>query len=150
MDETVTLEGTQELMSARDRGDSRHRRHGPGACGLQRRQTRLRCRTGNAPCYIEQSADLGKAAADILYGKCFDNGVLCSSPNSVVVDRSVEGEVRRQFQTQGGYFLSAAETDLLAKALITPQRLPNPALVGKSATYIADKAGFGSRRVRVR
>ncbi len=97
---------------------------------------------GNAPCYIEQSADLAKAAADILDGKCFDNGVLCSSPNSVVVDQAVDGEVRRQFQSQGGHFLSAAEADVLAKALITPQRLTNPALVGKSAAYIADKLGL--------
>jgi len=67
--------------------------------------------------------------------------VLCSSPNSVVVDQAVEGEVRRQFQAQGGYFLSAAEADALAKALVTPQRLPNPALVGKSAMFIAEKLG---------
>ena len=41
---------------------------------------------GNAPCYIERSADLKKAASDIMIGKTFDNGVLCSSENSVVVD----------------------------------------------------------------
>src|SRR5687767_5858739 len=97
---------------------------------------------GNAPCYIEQSADVAKAAADIIIGKSFDNGVLCSSPNSVVVDAAVDGETRRQFQAHGGYFLSSAETELLTKALIMPSRLPNPALVGKSATFIAEKIGI--------
>ncbi len=140
---TVTLEGTQELMKVRDVAVIL----ATGGMGLVRAaysagKPAYGVGPGNAPCYIEQSADLGKAAADILYGKCFDNGVLCSSPNSVVVDRTVEGEVRRQFQTQGGHFLSAAETDLLAKVLITPQRLPNPALVGKSAAHIADRAGI--------
>jgi len=67
--------------------------------------------------------------------------VLCSSPNSVVVDRAVDAEVRRQFQSQGGHFLSPAEADRLAKVLVTPQRLPNPALVGKPATQIADAIG---------
>ena len=97
---------------------------------------------GNAPCYIESSADIRKAANDILTGKSFDNGVLCSSPNSVVVDQAVEAEARRQFLDQGGYFLSPAEADALAKQLVTPQRLPNPALVGKSATFIAEKLGI--------
>ena len=139
---TVTLEGTQELMKAREVAVIL----ATGGMGLVRAaysagKPAYGVGPGNAPCYIEQSADLAKAAADILAGKCFDNGVLCSSPNSVVVDRSIEPEVRRQFQVQGGHFLSSGETDALTKALITPQRLPNPALVGKSARYIADKIG---------
>ena len=89
---------------------------------------------GNAPCYIERSADVKKAVADILIGKTFDNGLLCSSPNSVVVDA---GDRRRSegasSSTQGAYFLKPAEADALAKVLVTPQRLPNPALVGKPA-----------------
>jgi acetaldehyde dehydrogenase (acetylating) len=140
---TVTLEGTQELMKVREVAVIL----ATGGMGLVRAaysagKPAYGVGPGNAPCYIEQSADLAKAAADILYGKCFDYGVLCSSPNSVVVDKAVEGEVRRQFQTQGGYFLSPTEADALARALITPQRLPNPALVGKSSAYIADKVGI--------
>jgi len=140
---TVTLEGTQELMKTRDVAVIL----ATGGMGLVRAaysagKPAYGVGPGNAPCYIEQSADLAKAAADILAGKCFDNGVLCSSPNSVVVDRAVEPETRRQFQTQGAYFLSPPEADLLAKALVTPQRLPNPALVGKSAAYIAEKIGI--------
>jgi len=69
---------------------------------------------------------------------------LCSSPNSVVVDESVEDESRRRFEARGAYFLNQAETDLLAKVLVTPQRLPNPALVGKSAQFIAGKAGISA------
>jgi acetaldehyde dehydrogenase (acetylating) len=75
-------------------------------------------------------------------GKCFDHGVLCSSPNSVVVDEGVHGEVKRLFQQQGAHFLSQSEADALAAALVTPQRLPNPALVGKSAVQIAEKVGI--------
>ena len=94
---------------------------------------------GNAPCYIEQSADLAKAAEDIITGKAFDNGVLCSSPNSVVVDQAIEADVRREFQLRGGYFLSAAEADALGKALVTPQRLPNPALVGNEMRIVVSE-----------
>jgi acetaldehyde dehydrogenase (acetylating) len=97
---------------------------------------------GNAPCYIEQSADLSKAARDIVLGKTFDNGVLCSSPNSVVVDEVVSEEARRRFQSEGAYFMNDREIDLLAKALVSPQRLPNPALVGRSAADIAATVGI--------
>jgi acetaldehyde dehydrogenase (acetylating) len=68
--------------------------------------------------------------------------VLCSSPNSVVVDAPVAEEARRRFQEEGGHFLNAQEMDLLAKALVTPQRLPNPALVGKTARAIAGLVGL--------
>jgi len=141
----VTLEGTQELMKHRDVALIL----ATGGMGLVRAaysagKPAYGVGPGNAPCYIEQSADLDKAARDIVLGKAFDNGVLCSSPNSVVVDEPVADQSRRRFQAQGAYFLSEAETDALTKTLITSQRLPNPAVVGKSALFIAGKAGINA------
>src|SRR5690606_32075708 len=86
--------------------------------------------------------DLAKAAKDVLTGKAFDHGVLCSSPNSVVVDAAVADEAVRHFEANGGHFLSDADADALARLLVTPQRLPNPSLVGKSAQAIADRLGI--------
>jgi acetaldehyde dehydrogenase (acetylating) len=97
---------------------------------------------GNAPCYVERSADLPKAARDIIIGKTFDNGVLCSSPNSVVIDESIAEEGRRAFEREGSHFLNPAEIDALGKVLVTAQRLPNPALVGRPATFLAERAGI--------
>jgi len=139
----VTLEGTQELMKQREVSVIL----ATGGMGLVRAaysagKPAYGVGPGNAPCYVEQSADLTKAAADIIVGKAFDNGVLCSSPNSIVVDQAVESEFRRQLQAQGGYFLARGEADALGKALVTPQRLPNPALVGKTALQIAEKIGI--------
>jgi acetaldehyde dehydrogenase (acetylating) len=140
---TVSLEGTQELMKAREVAVIL----ATGGMGLVRAaysagKPAYGVGPGNAPCYIERSADLKKAARDIMTGKTFDNGVLCSSPNSVVVDESVSEEARREFQALGGYFMNQAEMDLLARGLVTAQRLPNPALVGKSAAVIAEKVGL--------
>ena len=140
---TVTLEGTQELMKAREVAVIL----ATGGMGLVRAaysagKPAYGVGPGNAPCYIERSADLTKAASDIMTGKTFDNGLLCSSPNSVVVDESVAEEARRQFQSLGAYFMNDAEADALARLLVTPQRLPNPALVGKPAAAIAEKAGL--------
>src|SRR6187455_3427767 len=140
---TVTLEGTQELMKVRDVAVIL----ATGGMGLVRAaysagKPAYGVGPGNAPCYIERSADLASAARDIVLGKTFDNGVLCSSPNSVVVDAPVAEEARRRFQAEGAYFLNAQEMEKLAGALVTAQRLPNPALVGKSARLIAEKIGI--------
>ena len=140
---SISLEGTNELMRHRDVAVIL----ATGGMGLVRAaysagKPAYGVGPGNAPCYIERSADVAKAASDILIGKSFDHGVLCSSPNSVVVDAVIADETKRQFQAQGGYFLTAAEADVLARALVTPQRLPNPKFVGQSALNIANALGF--------
>jgi acetaldehyde dehydrogenase (acetylating) len=139
----VTLEGTQELMKARETAVIL----ATGGMGLVRAaysagKPAYGVGPGNAPAYIERSADVPKAVRDIVTGKTFDNGVLCSSENSVVVDAPLVDEVKRQFTANGAYFMSAAESDAVARILVSPQRLPNPALVGRPASYIATQAGI--------
>jgi len=141
--QTVTLAGTQELMTQRDVAVIL----ATGGMGLVRAaysagKPAYGVGPGNAPCYVERTADVLKAARDIITGKTFDNGVLCSSPNSVVVDEAVAEELRRALVAEGAYFLNPGESTKLAAALVTPQRLPNPALVGKSAAYIAREVGI--------
>ena len=97
---------------------------------------------GNVPVFIERTADVPKAVQDILTGTCFDNGTICASEQSVVVDAPIEKSVREQFKLQGGYFLSAAQAEQLAKIVATPQRSLNPAIVGKSVEVIAKMAGL--------
>ena len=140
---TVTLEGTQELMKARETAVIL----ATGGMGLVRAaysagKPAYGVGPGNAPAYIERTADIAKAVRDIVTGKTFDNGLLCSSENSVVVDAPLVEEVKRQFVANGAHFLSAAEIDAVGRVLVSPQRLPNPALVGRPATYIAQQAGI--------
>ena len=140
---TVTLEGTQELMKHRDVAVIL----ATGGMGLVRAaysagKPAYGVGPGNAPAFIERTADVKKAVHDVITGKTFDNGVLCSSENSVVVDQPISDAVRAEFEAHGGYFLAKAEMDALARVLVTPQRLPNPALVGKLATVIAEKCGI--------
>lgn len=140
---TVTLEGTQELMKHRDVAVIL----ATGGMGLVRAaysagKPAYGVGPGNAPAFIERTANVKKAVRDVVTGKTFDNGVLCSSENSVVVDEPIAEDTKREFQAQGGYFMNAAEMEAVARVLVTPQRLPNPALVGKAATFIAEKCGL--------
>jgi acetaldehyde dehydrogenase (acetylating) len=140
---TVTIEGTQELMKARETAVIL----ATGGMGLVRAaysagKPAYGVGPGNAPAYIERTADVPKAVHDIVTGKTFDNGVLCSAENSVVVDAPLVDEVKREFAANGGHFLTPSEIDAVGRVLVTPQRLPNPALVGRPATVIAEKAGI--------
>ena len=92
---TVTLEGTQELMRHRDVAVIL----ATGGMGLVRAaysagKPAYGVGPGNAPAYIERSANIKKATRDIVTGKTFDNGVLCSSENSVIVDEEIADAVK--------------------------------------------------------
>ena len=137
-----TIEGTEALM--------KHKRTAvilaTGGTGLVRAayssgKPAFGVGPGNVPVFIERSADVQKAVADILTGTCFDNGTICASEQSVVVDAPIEAEVRAQFTAQGGHFLSPAEAEKVAAVLLTPQRTLNAGIVGKSAQFIAELAG---------
>ncbi len=97
---------------------------------------------GNVPVFIERTANIEKAVGDILTGTCFDNGTICASEQSVVVDAPIEMAVREQFKAQGGHFLGQTEADKVGQIFLTEQRTLNPKIVGKSAEYIANLAGI--------
>jgi len=138
-----TIEGTETLM--------KHRKTAvilaTGGTGLVRAayssgKPAFGVGPGNVPAFIERTANVEKAVADILLSTCFDNGTICASEQSVVVDAPIEAQVREQFKAQGGHFLSQSEADAVAKILLTPQRTLNAGIVGKSAAFIADLAGI--------
>lgn len=139
----VTLEGTQELMRSRDVGVIL----ATGGIGLVRAayssgKPAYGVGPGNVPAYIHESADVPKAVRDVIAGKTFDYGTLCSSEQSIVCDASIKDQVIAEVRKNGGYFLSEAETAAVGRVVVTPQRLANPEIVGKPAPYIAERAGF--------
>jgi len=97
---------------------------------------------GNVPVFVERTANVEKAVADILTGTCFDNGTICASEQAVVADAPIANKVREEFTKQGAHFLNKEEAEKVGAVLITPQRTLNAKIVGKSAEYIANLAGI--------
>jgi acetaldehyde dehydrogenase (acetylating) len=97
---------------------------------------------GNVPTYVERSADIDRAAADILTGKTFDNGTLCSSEQSIVCDVSVRDTLLESLKRQGAYVCNDGERQALERVIQTPRRTLNTRIVGQSAGKIAQMAGF--------
>ncbi len=97
---------------------------------------------GNGPAYIHHSADVSHALTCILRSKSFDNGTVCASEQSIIVEKSMEQQVRQEAQHRGFYFMNEQEAGCLAKLLFRPNGSLNPEIVGKSADFLAQKAGF--------
>lgn len=96
---------------------------------------------GNVPAFIERTANVSKAVADIIYGTTFDNGTLCSSEQAMIVDRPIREKVIEEAKKWNAYFLNDQEKTKLENVTFIDGKL-NPAIVGKSADYIAKMAGI--------
>ncbi|WP_414733939.1 acetaldehyde dehydrogenase (acetylating) [Acetobacterium carbinolicum] len=97
---------------------------------------------GNGPAFIEKSADIPHAIKQIIDSKTFDNGVICASEQSIIIEKESEQEVLKELEKQGCYMLTSAEKKLLEKIMLTPKMTMNPKIVGKTALYIAEMAGI--------
>ncbi len=97
---------------------------------------------GNVPVFIERTADIRQAVADVIGSKTFDNGTICASEQAVIADEPVKDQVIAEMEAQGAYFLDREEVKLVTQAVMTARGGMNPALVGKSAKLVADKAGI--------
>jgi acetaldehyde dehydrogenase (acetylating) len=139
----VTLEGTDELMRSRDvalilaTGGSAmvHAAYSSGtpAIGVG---------PGNTPAFIERSADIPQAVRRIVSSKTFDYSTICASEQSVVAETCIEQVVRAEFEKQGGYFLPPEDAAKVARAIFTSSGAMNAQTVGRSAQFIAEKAGI--------
>ena len=97
---------------------------------------------GNGPAYLHPSCDLPDALGKILLSKTFDNGTVCASEQSIIVESAMEAKVREQAAAMGYYFMNDQEAKALGAILFRPNGALNPDIVGKSALVLAEKAGF--------
>ena len=95
---------------------------------------------GNTPAVIDSSADIMLAVSSIIHSKTFDNGMICASEQSVIVDKSIYDAVKKEFKARGCYFLTKDETEKVRKTIIINGSL-NAKIVGQSAFRIAELAG---------
>ncbi|MFQ5926074.1 MAG: aldehyde dehydrogenase family protein [Terriglobia bacterium] len=140
----ITMPATQELM--------RDRRVGvilaTGGTGLVRAayssgKPAFGVGPGNVPAFIERTANVKKAVADIITGKCFDNGTICSAEQAILVEEPLREVVREELCAQGAYFLSPQEIKTLGQLVILPATFTvNPKVVGRAARMIAEMAGI--------
>ena len=96
---------------------------------------------GNVPAVIDASADIKLAVSSIIHSKTFDNGMICASEQSVIIDQSIYDAVRAEFLARGCHILTVEEAEKLRPVILVNGSL-NPQIVGQSACTIASLAGI--------
>ena len=99
---------------------------------------------GNVPCYIDKTAKLKTSVNDLVLSKSFDNGMICASEQSVIVDEEIHEEFEKLMKEAGCYFLSKEQTDSLRDTMFIKEKGEslNSNIVGKSPYQIASLAGI--------
>ena len=140
----ATIDGTNELM--------RHRRTAivlsTGGSGIVRAayssgKPALGVGPGNVPVLIDSTANVEDAVRQVVDGKSFDYGTVCSSEQTIVVEERYREETWRALAAHGAYLCNADQGKALENLLITKPKLGiNPDCVGQSPQKIAQMAGF--------
>jgi len=97
---------------------------------------------GNVPAFIEKTANIERAVKNIIASQSFDNGTICASEQSIVVEECIKERVVAELKSQGAYFMNKEEIKIVSKALFTPSFAMNAQFVGRSPKEIADKTGL--------
>ena len=98
---------------------------------------------GNTPVYLEKTADLNMAVVDIITSKTFDNGTICASEQTVVIDSEIYDVALKKFADLGAHLCNEKETRLLERTVIDPETgFMQPKAMGQKATDIARTIGL--------
>ncbi|MCL2231523.1 MAG: bifunctional acetaldehyde-CoA/alcohol dehydrogenase, partial [Treponema sp.] len=97
--------------------------------------------SGNVPALLHKSTDVAMAVNSIILSKTFDNGMICASEQSVIVDAGIYAAVKKEFAYRGCYILKPEETEKMRKTIIIEGAL-NGKIVGQTAHAIAEMAGI--------
>jgi acetaldehyde dehydrogenase/alcohol dehydrogenase len=97
---------------------------------------------GNTPVYLEKTADLSTAVVDIIISKTFDNGTICASEQTVVIDDEIYDGALKTFTDLGAHVCDERESRLLERTVIDSRTgAMQPLAVGQKAVDIARFAG---------
>ncbi len=101
---------------------------------------------GNPPVIVDDTANIKKAAKDIVDGASFDNNVLCIAEKEIIAFDNIADELLREMEAQGCYKANKFEVEQIIKTAITFDKegkaAPNRKLVGRNASYILEQCGI--------
>ncbi|MCL2199589.1 MAG: bifunctional acetaldehyde-CoA/alcohol dehydrogenase [Defluviitaleaceae bacterium] len=96
---------------------------------------------GNVPAVFHRSIDIPMAVSSVIVSKTFDNGMICASEQSVIVDAKIYAAVKKEFIKRGCYILNEEECEKIRKTIVVNGAL-NAKIVGQTADTIAEIAGI--------
>ena len=99
---------------------------------------------GNGAVYIDATVDTDRAVSDLLLSKRFDNGMICATENSAVIQAPIYDEILTKLQEQGAYLVPKKDYKKIADYVFKPNAegfgIAGP-VAGMSGRWIAEQAG---------
>ena len=97
---------------------------------------------GNPPVLVDETADVRKAAKDIINGCTFDNNLPCIAEKEIVAVDSVADELMNYMISENGCYLADKEVlDKLVNTVLTPKGALNRKCVGRDARTLLSMVG---------
>ncbi len=98
---------------------------------------------GNPPVLVDQTADIEKAAKDIVAGCSFDNNLPCVAEKEVIAVEEICDYLIFNMKKHGAYEISSREhLAKLEKLVLNEDGSPNKDYIGKDAAYILKHIGI--------
>ena len=97
---------------------------------------------GNPPVIVDETADIQKAARDIVNGSSFDNNLPCTAEKEVLAVEIIADYLIFNMQKEGAYKISSTEDMKKLENAVFKDGYVNKELIGKDAEYILNKAGI--------
>lgn len=97
---------------------------------------------GNGAVFVDHTARIDRAIEDLLLSKRFDNGMICATENSAVVEDPIYDEWLQKMQDRGAYLVPKKDYQKLADFVFNDKHGVNGQIAGKPAHWIADHAGI--------
>ncbi|MBN2709326.1 MAG: aldehyde dehydrogenase EutE [Calditrichaceae bacterium] len=101
---------------------------------------------GNPPVVVDETADVPKAAKDIVWGASFDNNIICSDEKEIIVVDSVADQLKKEMAGNNAVELNPQQAESLAKIILEDYPGANPKInrkwVGKNAAALAKEIGL--------
>lgn len=96
---------------------------------------------GNGAIYVDHTAHLDRAVEDLLLSKRFDNGMICATENSAVVEAPIYDEWLKKMQEKGAYLVPKKDYQKIEDFVFNDRHGVNGPVAGMPAKWIAEHAG---------
>jgi succinate-semialdehyde dehydrogenase len=95
---------------------------------------------GNVQCIIDRNTDFREAVPKIITGRAFDNGIICSGEQSVIIPADKKDEILALFEANGAYILKTEMDKTKLRKTIFVDGMTGKDIVGQSASRIGELA----------
>ncbi len=101
---------------------------------------------GNPPVVVDHTANIKRAAADIVKGASYENCILCIAEKEILAEASIADELIREMVKEGAYLADEKELEAIMKKIMVMTKdgkyAPNKNFVGRNASYILKESGI--------